>query len=711
MIESSARDGFRYALLETAGGALSPGPSGSLQADLYRPLRLPVSLVGDHRLGGIGSTISAFESLHIRGYNVESIVVFEDDVYGNYEYLKNYFNNHSIETFALPQPPPRQQDAKDDEDAMNEYYSTTSQNISLGRLVELIDQNHHSRISKLSSMPASAESIIWHPFRQHGIPHSLLTIDSAHGDFFQGVNRKSLSSATAAPHQGSEMTPIRQGPAEELLQPLFDGSASWWTQGLGHGNPDLALTAAHAAGRYGHVMFASAIHAPALDISSRLLSLLANPRLSRVFFSDNGSTGIEVALKMALRSSSQRYGWTRSDEPIGVIGLKGSYHGDCIATMNCSEPGTFNDTVNWYQPWGWWFEPPSLKMRGGIWELDVPNAMGVANAQFESLEDVFDFDTRMLRGHTTLYETFIRSTLKRLVKDEGRKFGALICEPILMGAGGMILVDPLFQRTLIKVVRDSTAVFASGSPSAKAAPPSPESSTTWSGLPIIADEVLTGLYRLGRPSSSSFLSASQSAHTLDVDIAPDISVHAKLLTGGLLPLALTTASESIFNTFVSDKIEDALLHGHSYTAHAVGCSVADKSLKTLSRLNAEGAWQVYQDAWKRPASPENAQTDRKGNLWSFWNQVSVKRLSECTKVDGVIALGSVLAIYMKTQESQGGYTSNAAVELQSQLLNRLEGGFAVHSRVLGNVLYLMASMTSKPKSLADIETSLLRALI
>jgi bifunctional dethiobiotin synthetase / adenosylmethionine---8-amino-7-oxononanoate aminotransferase len=712
LIQSSARDGFRYALLETAGGVLSPGPSGTLQADLYRPLRLPVSLVGDHRLGGIGSTISAFESLHIRGYDVDSVVLFEDNAYGNHEYLRDHFSKHGIRTFALPQPPQRQQDAKNDEDAMNEYYTSTFENDSLKDLVELIDEKHHYRISKLSSMPALAESIIWHPFRQHGIPQSPLAIDSAHGDFFQGVNAKSLSSSTeSAPHQSSGITSIRQSPEKALLEPLFDGSASWWTQGLGHGNSDLALTAAHAAGRYGHVMFASAVHAPALDISSCLLSQLANPRLSRVFFSDNGSTGIEVALKMALRSSSQRYGWTRNDEPIGVLGLKGSYHGDCIATMNCSEPSAFNDAVNWYQPWGWWFDPPSLKMLNGIWELDVPNSIGMEEAQFNDLEAVFDFEARGILGHTKLYETFITSTLKRLIKEEGRKFGALISEPILMGAGGMIFVDPLFQRTLIKVVRETAAIFAPESPSATSASTSTDRARSWSGLPIIADEVFTGLYRLGRPSSSSFLSSSQSAQILDADIAPDISVHAKLLTGGLLPLAITTASESIFETFLSDKKQDALLHGHSYTAHAVGCSVATKSLAILNCLDKDGSWQAYQDTWRPPGSAKSPKTGRDVKFWSFWNQASVKRLSESKRVEGVFALGSVLAIYLRTKEGQGGYTSDAAAELQSQLLGTCEGGFGVHSRVLGNVLYLMASMTSKSESLAAIEKALTDALL
>ena len=711
LIQSLARDGFQYAVLETAGGSLSPAPSGTLQADLYRPLRLPVCLVGDHRLGGIASTISAFESLHIRGYDVDSVILFEDKTYGNYEFLRDHFRNHGIKTFALPQPPARQQEAKADRDVMDEYYDTISRGSAVNGIVDLVDQKHYFRISKLSSMPALADSIIWHPFRQHGLPQDILAIDSAHGDFIQGVNPPLMSnSENSAPHQ-SGIAPIRQGPQNPLLEPLFDGSASWWTQGLGHGNPDLALTAAHAAGRYGHVMFASAVHAPALNLSSILLTMLANPRLSRTFFSDNGSTGIEVALKMALRSSSKRYGWTRDDEPIGVLGFKGSYHGDCIATMNCSGPSPFNEAVNWYQPWGWWFEPPTLKMRDRIWEIQIPDEMGVSLARFEDLEHIFDFEARGHLGHAESYERFITSTLKRLIIDEGRKFGALICEPILMGAGGMIFVDPLFQRTLIKVVRASPELFAMNGNNDQTVSSYLEGSLSWSGLPVIADEVFTGLYRLGRASSSSFLSGSQPAQAVDKDIAPDISVHAKLLTGGLLPLAITTASESIFNAFLSDKKQDALLHGHSYTAHAVGCSVAEKSLAILSNLEKEAAWRRYQNDWSRPAANTSSEPVQSVDFWSFWSKHSVKRLSESDNVDGIFALGSVLAIYMKTGEGQGGYTSNAAAELQSTLLGTLEGGFRIHSRVLGNVLYLMASMTSKPENLAAIEQTLVRALL
>lgn len=69
----------------------------------------------------------------------------------------------------------------------------------------------------------------------------------------------------------------------DILHPYFDASASWWTQGLGHGNPDIALSTSYAAGRYGHVMFAGTIHEPALKLADDIISLLDNPRLKRVF--------------------------------------------------------------------------------------------------------------------------------------------------------------------------------------------------------------------------------------------------------------------------------------------------------------------------------------------------------------------------------------------------------------------------------------------
>lgn len=112
--------------------------------------------------------------------------------------------------------------------------------------------------------------------------------------------------------------------------------------------------------------------------------------------------------------------------------------------------------------------------------------------------------------------------------------------------------DPLFQNILVQVVRESTHIFGSSLPAEGAGQINAESPDSWSGLPVVFDEVFTGLYRLGRFSSASFL-----------QVYPDISVHAKLLTGGLVPLCSTLASENIYNAFLGLEKRDALLHGHS----------------------------------------------------------------------------------------------------------------------------------------------------
>jgi bifunctional dethiobiotin synthetase / adenosylmethionine---8-amino-7-oxononanoate aminotransferase len=709
LLTRHAEGGGRYALLETAGGVLSPSPSGSQQADLYRPLRLPTLLVGDSKLGGIGTTVSAFESLHTRGYDTQAVILFDNPKWGNHAYLKSHFHQFDLAAFSIPLPPPRRGNAYDDEQSMEEYYDKVASTSSITEILDLVHAKHFSRLSKLTSMPSHAESIIWHPFRQYGLPQTLTAIDSAHNDTFAAYTPPS----SEGPNPTSSITSI-QPSATPLLTPLIDGSASWWTQGLGHGNPLLALTAAHAAGRYGHVMFANAVHEPALDLAYDLLSTLGNPKLSRVFYTDNGSTGMEVAVKMALRASAVRYGWGKEgpsagEGTVGVLGIRGSYHGDTIGVMNCSEASVFNEKVDWHRPWGFWFEPPTIKMVRGRWVLDIPDFEGakgrvqVPDFLYESLGEVFDFAHGLRKKIAeTYYTDYITSTLKRLVKEEGRRFGALIMEPVLMGAGGMVFVDPLFQRTLIRVIREDPSLIA---PNASHQSTQNSSEKDWAGLPVIADEVFTGLYRLGRASSSSFLNLSDSTTSIDSDVAPDISVYAKLLTGGLLPLAITTASESIFDTFKSEKKSDALLHGHSYTAHAVGCAVAGRSLQMINAM-AEGkegeGWDGYKSAWQGDGKSRSP--------FSFFAPSAVVKLSHSAKVESVLALGTVLAVALRDQAG-AGYSSNAAVDLQKTLLTALDGeGVGVHSRVLGNVLYLMTSLTTERDIVEGLERRLIAAL-
>ncbi|OCT46792.1 onanonoxo-7-onima-8-eninoihtemlysoneda [Cladophialophora carrionii] len=756
VLTDHATAGGRYALVETAGGVLSPGPSGTVQADLYRPLRLPTILVGDSKLGGIATTISAFESLHIRGYDVDSIVLFNDPDWGNFEYLEKYFRNHDIPTYALPQPPPKHESPVADKDQLRSYYADTANGRPISALFDHLRNKHYRRVSQVISMPSHAEQVIWHPFRQHGIAHNITAIDSAYDDHFQTYIAKDTPEQDFVP--GLKSLEAENKVPQSLLTPLFDASASWWTQGLGHGNSNVALTAAHAAGRYGHVMFAHSVHQPALDISYSLLETLQNPRLSRIFFTDNGSTGMEVAVKMALRASCARYGWTKddvADKPVEILGLKGSYHGDTIGAMNCSEPSVFNEKVDWHRPWGHWFDPPSLLFKKGKWELTVPaetSPAGTSETQtFDSMHSIFDFDARA--DDATRYKDHITRTLQALVRDQHRRFGALVLEPLLMGAGGMIFVDPLFQRTLIKTIRENPGLIHPSETGGGDHDDDSSSSTDWSGVPVIADEVFTGLYRLGRASSSSFLSkhvdgaaATQpdrgppSQPSIHVAIAPDISVHAKLLTAGLLPLAITTASDPIFQTFLSADKTDALLHGHSYTAHPVGCSVATKALAEYRKLDetptsssssssstttSSTSWQPFKQAWAHSQSaqstdettssspPALTKNDPPPAIYSFFPPTLVDTLSHHPRLSGCFALGTVLVLKMAPSRGSqaGGYTSTAAAALQERLLTLLdEEGCGIHSRVLGDVIYFMASLTTSAEQIGRVGRMILKGL-
>ncbi|KAK2745088.1 hypothetical protein FQN57_003995 [Myotisia sp. PD_48] len=693
-----ALQGPGVALVETAGGVLSPGPTGTVQADLYRPLRLPVILVADPKLGGISSSISAYESLTLRGYDVEGIVLFQDQYYRNHDYLSEFFGKKNVQVFSLPAPPPRLiQEGSDntsavlrDRELMTRFYEESAKHDEIRGLMDELSAKHSQRVTRLDSMAQKAKDLVWYPFTQHHgmTPRDITVIDSAYGDCFQTLrcdedksNVASVDSTMAA-----------------ALQPTFDGSASWWTQGLGHGNPELALTSAYAAGRYGHVMFAGTIHEPALAISELMVQTSGNPRMQKVFFSDNGSTGMEVALKMGLRASSSRYNWNASEETIGILGLSGSYHGDTIGVMDCSEPSTYNKKVEWYRGRGYWFDFPRVQMSRGRWSVTVPDALKEQlgeDTAFISLSSIFDINARKNSAIAGRYRTYIKETIEELVVRQGRKFGALIIEPVILGAGGMLFSDPLFQHLLVQVIRENPQLFSKEATF-------PTEPNSWSGLPIIFDEVFSGLYRLGRRTAASFLG-----------VDPDICVNAKLLTGGLMPLCTTLASNEIFEVFDSPHKSDALLHGHSYTANPVGCSVAVSSVQQMKGMEESGYWRDYMKDWveptSEPVSAVESSTTSSPTIWSCWSRELVQELSFAPTVDSVFAIGTVLSITLKDQQG-GGYTSTAASGLREKLTLG-NGQFNMHCRVLGNVLYLMASVTSKRDVLGNIEQLLKESLV
>lgn len=195
-----------FSLIETAGGVASPGPSGSLQCDLYRPFRLPALLVGDGRLGGISSTISAYESLKLRGYDVVAVVL-EDQGLVNDVPLLSYLRNR-VPVFVLPPIP------ADMSDNLMAWFDESHS--VFGSLKEVMLSSFLERMQRLHDMPKKALEIFWWPFTQHKlVPEDTVTvIDSRCGENFS----------------------VHKVKNQDVMIQQFDACASWWTQG-----PDATL--------------------------------------------------------------------------------------------------------------------------------------------------------------------------------------------------------------------------------------------------------------------------------------------------------------------------------------------------------------------------------------------------------------------------------------------------------------------------------------
>ncbi|KAG0173475.1 hypothetical protein DFQ28_007128 [Apophysomyces sp. BC1034] len=648
--------------LETAGGIHSPVMSGTSQADFYRPLRLPTLLVGDSQLGGISTTMTSYESLLVRGYDIPEILLFDNQKYRNHELMSRRLDKVDVTT--VPAPPRPLEDPVHEATSMEKYYAQLDEHLL--PVIERLDQKHEARFERLEQMAQKSRDIFWWPFTQHGNVKDVTVIDSAYNDHFVSY-AKSTDKGQVQPKE------------------MFDSCASWWTQGLGHANPELTLAAAHAAGRYGHVIFPEATNETALGLAEKVLE--KDTWASRVFFSDNGSTAMEVALKMAMRSAAKRYDWS-NNVTVDVLGVDGSYHGDTIGVMDACPPNVYNDQVQWYKPRGHWLKPPSVHVSQGRAYVRVPGEVLLKQpgqgheVAYDSLGEIYSVDKRGVNRDLALaevYKNYIRTELHHL-RSQGRHIGALLMEPVIMGAGGMVFVDPLFQHLLVDVVRKEGASILGYSS---------KENSGWQGVPVIFDEVFSGWYRLGRRSAAEFLG-----------VTPDIVAYAKTLTGGLLPLALTVTKQSIFNTFFSDSKPGCLLHGHSYTAHPMGCAVAKQSIETLDKLALpDSKWAPFRDQWKD------------SSVWSMWNRDTIDQLSHLERVESVMSLGSILAVELKdTNKGYGSMISQSIIQRMRHGHFENAGGIQLFARPLGNIVYLMTSQITTPERVRQCEQILLECL-
>jgi adenosylmethionine-8-amino-7-oxononanoate aminotransferase len=292
---------------------------------------------------------------------------------------------------------------------------------------------------------------------------------------------------------------------------VLDGISSWWTCLHGHNHPKLMGALERQCAKLDHVIFAGFTHEPAIELVARLRPKLT-PNLTRCFFSDNGSTAVEVALKMAFQAQLQKGQGQRTR--FGALHM--GYHGDTLGAVGVGELDNFMTGL---------FRPLLLRCE----RLAVPeDPRRELNAILDGWEEALETARQSIR---TFFET------------HGNGLAAFIAEPLLQAAGGMRMWPP----ELLVELRAQCDCF---------------------GVYLILDEVMTGFGRTG-----SFFAHNQAG------IAPDLLCLSKGLTGGVLPLSLTWATDEIYGCFWADYAEGkAFLHGHSYTANPLACAVACASL-------------------------------------------------------------------------------------------------------------------------------------
>jgi adenosylmethionine---8-amino-7-oxononanoate aminotransferase len=275
---------------------------------------------------------------------------------------------------------------------------------------------------------------------------------------------------------------------------LVDGIASWWTACHGYNHPHIQQAVRAQLERLPHVMFGGLAHEPAYRLATRLGKLLPDP-LNRVFFTDSGSVAVEVAIKIAVQARLNR----GERERTKILGFSGGYHGDTLGTMAICDP-----------------EEGMHSLFAGL----LPEHPVVSLPR--DAASIAAFDAYLAQHAGTL--------------------AAIIVEPLVQGAGGMVLHPPDVLRRL-------------------------RAAADHYGLTLIFDEIFTGFGRTGT------MFAFQQA-----DVVPDIITLSKALTGGTLPLAATIASNELFAAFLSDSPVTALMHGPTFMANALGCAAANASL-------------------------------------------------------------------------------------------------------------------------------------
>ncbi|MFY0602498.1 MAG: adenosylmethionine--8-amino-7-oxononanoate transaminase [Flavobacteriaceae bacterium] len=400
---------------------------------------------------------------------------------------------------------------------------------------------------------------LWHPLTQHKIHPDTIAI-------------KKAKNCVLTDEEGNE---------------YIDGIASWYIAMYGHCNEYITSRVASQMQQLDQVVFSGFTHEPAVKLSEELMKILPSNQ-EKIFFSDNGSTSVEIGIKMALQ-----YHFNQGEKRNILLAFENGFHGDTFGAMSVS-------------------------------------GLSVYNGPFEG------FFIEVLRIPTPSKDNIheVLSLLEDIVSKN--KVAGFVYEPLVQGAAAMKMHSAEGLNKILVFCRKHNII-------------------------TVADEVMTGFGKTG-----TYFASDQ------IETKPDVMCLSKALTGGLLPMALTTCSQKIYNAFYSDEIKKGLFHGHTYSANPLSCTAALAATELLQTEEIQGAIK------RIIASHKNFNT----------------RIKAHQKVKTTRQKGVIFALDLNIEMDRYG-------NLRDQLFNFfMDRG--VFLRPLGNTIYISAPYTISDEQLEKI---------
>ena len=389
---------------------------------------------------------------------------------------------------------------------------------------------------------------LWHPLTQHKLHPDTIAITKAKGCILTDADGKEY----------------------------IDAIASWYTSMYGHCNAYITERVSQQMQVLDQVVFSGFTHEPAIALSEALCQILPENQ-NKLFFSDNGSTAVEIGIKMALQYHSNN-----SQKRNILVSFEHGFHGDTLGAMSVSGLSVYNG--------------PFAEFLLDVKRIPTPNGS----------------------NHEMILDHFRKLALEFDI-------AAFVYEPLVQGAAAMRMHDAEGLNEILKFCKEFNII-------------------------TVADEVMTGFGKTGKHFASDHM-----------EIKPDIMCLSKALTGGLMPMAITSCTQKIYDAFYSDDISKGLFHGHTYSANPLACTAA---LAGIELLTSEGTQNSIQHITER-------------------HQAFGERIKSHEKVASIRQTGIIFALELNVETERYG-------NLRDTLFNYfMEHG--VYLRPLGNTIYIQAA--------------------